>query len=321
MLSDELFTIERQQELDLSFSGTPKKKENAGNQCTEDVPPHGIVESTLAGHLGQGSCAKTINALDNTAPLPYKMGRVFGRWFLKHNAGALRELGEAMAAETRRRLQPDLEAAFKSGTVPPGDKCPSRWRNVRDVIYADWLIALFTAPQFHFQKKLGTQVCMSRHSDGGRGLVVLCVRLFSDPTLRLWQKDDTPIDVPSGPGHVYMTSILSAEHQVIHAPRSPESDVHASEGLDETEITLFIRSATLGHNRCSNAARLWCDDLDGKLCAALNDAYGSWQRSHTLVLPSAADLRAARHQAQTTEAEVSNPASRKKARVADKAAL
>ena len=93
-------------------------------------------------------------------------------------------------------------------------------------------------------------------------------------------------------------------------------------GLGETEITLFIRSATLGHNRCSNAARLWGeDDLDGKLCAALNDAYGSWQRSHTLVLPSAADLRAARRQAQLAEAETSMPASRKRARVVDKAAF
>ena len=115
-----------------------------------------------------------------------------------------------------------------------------------------------------------------------------------------------------------MTSILSSEHHVIHAPRSPESDVHNSEGLGETEITLFIRSATLGHNRCSNAGRLWGDDLDGKLCAALNDAYGSWQRSHTLVLPSAVDLRAARRQAQLAEAEVSMPASRKRARVVDK---
>ena len=145
--------------------------------------------------------------------------------------------------------------------------------------------------------------------------MVLCVRLFGDPTLRLWQSDDTQIDVPSGPGHVYMTSILAPEHQVIHAPRSPESDVHDSLVLGETEITLFIRSATLGHQRCSNAARLWCDDLDGKLCAALNDAYGSWQRSHTLELPSAADLRAARRQAQLAEAEVSMPAARKRARV------
>ena len=149
--------------------------------------------------------------------------------------------------------------------------------------------------------------------------MVLCVRLFGDPTLRLWQTDDTPIDVPSGPGHVYMTSILTAEHQVIHAPRSSESHFHNSEGLDDTEITLFIRSATLGHNRCSNAARLWCDDIDGRLCAALNDAYGSWQRSHTLLLPSAADLRAARREAQVAEAEDSMPASRKRARVVDKA--
>ena len=321
MRCDDLFDNERQKELELSFNGKPKKKENAVHQCTEDVPPHGTVKLTVTGHLGQGSCATSINTLDNTAPLPYKMGLVFGRWFLTRNEGALRELGNAMAAETKRRLRPELEAEFKSGTVPPGEKCPQRWRNVRDIVHADWLSALFTAPQLHIQKKLGTQVCMPRHFDGGRGLVVLCVRLFGDPTLRLWQADDTPIDVPSGPGHVYMTSILAPEHQVIHAPRSPESDVHDSLLLGETEITLFIRSATLGHNRCSNAGRLWGDDLDGKLCAALNDAYTTWQRSHTLVLPSAADLRAARRQAQLAEAEVSKPASRKRRRVVGKAAF
>ena len=79
MRSDDVFTDERQQELELSFGGKPKNKENAGNQCSEDAPPHGTVKLTVAGHLGQGSCAKTINSLDNTAPLPYKMGLVFGR--------------------------------------------------------------------------------------------------------------------------------------------------------------------------------------------------------------------------------------------------
>ena len=153
---------------------------------------------------------------------------------------------------------------------------------------------------------------MPRHFDGGRGLVVLCVRLFGDPTLRLWQSDGTTIDVPSGPGHVYMTSILAPEHQVIHAPRSSDSDVHESRVLGETEITLFIRSATLAHNRCSNAGRLWGDDIDGQLCAALNDAFVSWQRRHTLVRPSGADLSAARRQARLAAAEGSKPAKRRR---------
>ena len=312
MRDDDLFRDECQERLELSFSARPRKTENAGNRCTEDVAPHGTVKLTVTGHLGRGSPAATINALDNTGPLPYEMGCVFGRWFLDHNEAALRELGNAMAAETQRRLRPDIEAAFKNEVVPSGPKCPEKWRNVRDVIHSDWLSILFSAPQLHIQRKLPTQVLMPRHFDGGRGLVVLCVRLFGDPTLRLWQSDGTTIDVPSGPGHVYMTSILAPEHQVIHAPRSSDSDVHNSRVLGETEITLFIRSATLAHNRCSNAGRLWGDDIDGQLCAALNDAFVSWQRRHTLVLPSGADLSAARRQARLAAAEDSKPAKRRR---------
>ena len=155
---------------------------------------------------------------------------------------------------------------------------------------------------------------MPRHFDGGRGLVVLCVRVFGSPTLRLWRADATTIDVPSGPGHVYMTSILAPEHQVIHSARSQESDLHESAELGETEITLFIRSATFAHNRCSNASRLWCDDIDGKLCVALNDAFASRQLCHTLELPTGAALRAARLQTQ----EGTRPAKRRRCFAAGK---
>ena len=143
--------------------------------------------------------------------------------------------------------------------------------------------------------------------------MVLCVRLFGDPTLRLWDSDGKTHDVPSGPGHVYMTSILTTEHQVIHAPLLGATDFHDSPLLGATEITLFIRSATLAHNRCSNASRIWHDDVDGKLCAALTDAFASWQRCHSLQLPNASDLRAARRQSRLDAAEASKPAKRRKA--------
>ena len=120
MRCDDLFDEGRQQELELSFDGRPTR-ENAIHQRTESVPPHGPVKVTVTGHLGQGSCATRINALDTTAPLPYKVGLVFGRWLLAHNEGALCELGNAMAAETKRRLLPELEAEFKDGVVPPGE--------------------------------------------------------------------------------------------------------------------------------------------------------------------------------------------------------
>ena len=195
--------------------------------------------------------------------------------------------------------------------------CPLKFRNVRDIIHGDWLNMLFSAPQLHIQKKLPTQVMMPRHFDGGRGLVVICVRLFGDPTLRLWQADNNTVDVPSGPGHVYMTSILGAEHMVIHAPQAPGADVHNSSMLGETEITLFIRSATLSWNQCSNAGFLWGESIDGKLSAALTDAFASWQRRHSLVLPSGSDLRAAQRQEQLAAAEGSRPAKRKRLKEQD----
>ena len=124
MRDDDLFRDECQEGLELSFSARPGKKENAGNRCTEDVAPHGTVKLTVTGHLGRGSPAATINALDSTGPLPYEMGCVFGCWFLDRNEAALRELGNAMAAETQRRLRPDIEAAFKNGVAPLGAHMP-----------------------------------------------------------------------------------------------------------------------------------------------------------------------------------------------------
>ena len=93
------------------------------------------------------------------------------------------------------------------------------------------------------------------------------------------------------------------------------SDVHESRALGEVEVTLFFRSATLGHNRCSNAGLLWNDDIDGKLCAALNAAFAEWAVSHALVLPTGAELRVARDEARRAASEADRPA-RKKARVA-----
>ena len=306
--SDEFFEPARQKELELSFTQKPKIKENARIRCTESVEPHGVVKLTLTGHLGRGSAASSINDLANTEPLPYSMALTFGQWFIDRNEGALTELGNAMAAEAQRHLRREIVKAFPSGVVPKGKQCPHKWRNVRDVIHADWRSTLLTCPQLHIQKALGKEVLMPRHLDGGRGLVVLCVRIFGGPTLRLWRADDTTIEVPSGPGHVYMTSILAPEHQVVHAGRSNESDLHESAELGATEVTLFIRSATLAHNRCSNAGRLWGDDIDGKLCAALNDAFVSWQLRHALELPTGAELRAARRQTP----EGSRPAKRRR---------
>ena len=102
------------------------------------MEPHGVVKLTLTGHLGRGSAASSINDLDNAEPLPYRTALAFSQWFVDRNESALAELGCAMAAATQRLLGPEILAAFPSGVVPKGARCLHQWRNVRDVIYADW---------------------------------------------------------------------------------------------------------------------------------------------------------------------------------------
>ena len=143
-------------------------------------------------------------------------------------------------------------------------------------------------------------------------MLVLCLRLFGHPTLRFWKADGTTIDLPSSPGDVYITSMLAPEHQVMHSEKGAESDLHESEALGATEVTLFIRSATLAHNRCSNAGRLWGDDVDGALCVVLRDAIASWLRSHELVLPDAHELQQEIDQPSASEAD--KPASKRRRR-------
>ncbi len=192
-----------------------------------------------------------------------------------------------------------------------------RWRNVRDIIYGDWRRTFLTGAQIHAQKKLAEQVRLPRHFDGGRGLLCLCCRIYGDPTLRVWLEDGEFEDIPSFPGSVYITSLLATEHQVIHSPRVPESDVSNSQALGEVEVTLFLRSATLGHNRCVNSGFLWADNVDGRLCAALNEAFAEWAVSHTLELPTGAELLRFRDETRRLAAEEDPPA-RKKARKSHK---
>ena len=283
--------------------------------CTEAVPPHGVVKLTIAGNLGQGSQAATINKLSNGCELPCEWWRALANAFVERNAAALTALQKAWADAARRDLQRDIQQAFEGGVVPEGQSCPEGWRNVRDVIYGDWRRTFLVGAQGHVQKKLPVQVRMPRHFDGGRGLLCFCCRVYGDPTLRVWRGDGTFEDIPSFPGSVYLTSLLASEHQVIHAAREPGSDVYDSRALDaEVEVTFFCRSATLGHKSCSQAGFLWNDDLDGRLCAALNAAFAGWAESHTLELPTGPELRVARDEARRAAAEADRPA-RKKARV------
>ena len=80
------------------------------------------------------------------------------------------------------------------------------------------------------------------------------------------------------------------------------------------EVTLFCRSATLGQNSCSLPQFLWHDNIDGKLCGALNQAFLEWAgaHSHSLVMPTGAELRAARDKARRA-AQEANPPARTKA--------
>ena len=141
-------------------------------------------------------------------------------------------------------------------------------------------------------------------------MLVLCLRLFGNPTLRFWRADGATIDLPSSPGDVYITSMLAPEHQVMHSKRGWASDMHESEALGAAEVTLFIRSATFAHNRCSLPGRQWCDGIDGALCAALRDSIASWLRAHELALPDAYEL--SKEIATSSSSSASKPAAKRK---------
>ena len=307
---DRFFTNGRQKELELSFGEKPSRAENASIMCTEDVEPHGTVKLTVGGNIGHGSAASSINDLTNTGVLPYDTGCAWVRSFVSKNAFALTDLNKGMIRETEIQLKAQIEKQFKGRGVPEGNQCPRAWRNVRDVLYCkNWVEVLLSAAQLHINRKSYQRINLPRHFDGGRGVLVLCLRLFGNPTLRLWQADGTSIDLPSAPGDVYITSMLAPEHQVMHSERDNESDMHESEALGATEVTLFIRSATFAHNRCSNAGRLWCDDIDGALCAALRDAIASWLRTRELKLPDVHELQQELAQASS---QASRPAKRRR---------
>jgi hypothetical protein len=309
--NDDFFVDARQKELELGFAKKRRRLENSEIRCTEDVAPHGTVKLTLSGHIGHGSVASTINDLVNVRTLPYDAGCAWVRAFLTKNTLVLTDLNNLMIHETKQQLKEQIQKQFKGRGVPNDNTCPIGWRNVRDVLHCkNWMEVLLSAAQLHINRKSEVPINLPRHFDGGRGALVLCVRLFGNPTLRFWQTDGTFIDLPSSPGDVYITSMLAAEHQVMHSERDAKSDMHESEALGATEVTLFVRSATLAHNRCSVSGRLWCDDIDGALCSALRDSITSWLRTHELALPDAHELQ--QEIAQPSSSKASKPAAKRR---------
>ena len=81
---DKFFTAEYQAALELGWDmDAVREKENKARMCTEAVPPHGVVKLTIAGNLGQGTQAATINKLSNGCELPCEWARVLANacWF------------------------------------------------------------------------------------------------------------------------------------------------------------------------------------------------------------------------------------------------
>ncbi len=114
------------------------------------------------------------------------------------------EAGEAlhtgMIDSALRALAPEMkEAGFEAG-IPKDNTCPQAWRNVRDLVHSDWRRDFFVGGQIHVQSKKAEQVRLPRHFDGGRGLLVLCARVFGDPVLRVWEADGTYRDMPGFSG-------------------------------------------------------------------------------------------------------------------------
>ena len=94
---DELFTPARQKELELTLDLSEVKSPTMKNRmCVEPVAPHGNVKFAIAGHLGRGSPAMTINKLCNTAALPFETGCALAREIMDCNEVAWAVLHKGM---------------------------------------------------------------------------------------------------------------------------------------------------------------------------------------------------------------------------------
>ena len=275
-----VWTSERQRELKFSFD-----KKHSAAHAIEEVDGE-KVKFSCGGHFGRGSASTSINGTDNTELLPCERSRWLIQWIVDHNRAQFDELFRIFRAAIKRE--------FKPTELPEAEgRCAKDRLNIKDFLHGDPADMLFTAPQLHIQKEEEKCRPMPKHFDGGRGLIVLAIALWSNRLIRIWRKDGTIAEMRTKSGHCYLANFIGCEHQVVHEADSEPEDVAHTEHLGRFQALLFVRCATFRHNRCANACFLWNEGLDGRLCDALNRGYMKWAASHQIELPNRADLEAA----------------------------
>ena len=321
----------------MSFGRKSKVKAVAEAQGLEPVPDRPTVSKFwLAGHYGRGSASGEANGLKTGAAVPCEVLNSFLEAFVEHNASEWERLFGRMQASVQKEFADEL---------PRLSRKPA-FLNVKDFLSIGdkltWRDFLLTADEVHFQSVENVNlsasggrvltkrpasgsaggarpasggsdlVAMPVHYDGGRGLIVLGISLWTSRVVRMWHADGTMTEMKTEPGHCYLANFIGVEHQVVHERGGGEAGRgHTSTSvLGKFEAIYFARSATFRHNKCANECRLWTgsasDAIDARLCLALCQAYAAWEATATLELPSLADVRVRR------ELQASRPGKRRR---------
>ena len=278
--ADPFFSDDKQKELGLSWETLPT--DPILRQATELESNGPIKKLTFCGHYGRGSASLTINNLRNDKPMPVHTACVAVSWVVEHNRWRLQALMDC--------IKKHIHLQFAKNDIPKATgRCKPAQANTKDFLHGDPFRFVLTAPQIHLSTGTGA---MPKHFDGGRGAIVLAISLWSRRSLRVYLANGGQQTIGTGSGHVYLANLIGAEHQVLHTDPGRNEDFARSKQLGEYEAVIFVRSATFRHVRCSNAGRLWNDDLDGQLCRAFSDAYTEWHCSaaSALELPNLQDL-------------------------------
>jgi hypothetical protein len=98
---------------------------------------------------------------------------------------------------------------------------------------------------------------MSPHDDGSAGMLLMGLQTAAgDRELHVELKNGEIIVIPCEPGHLYVSNIAAAKHQVVHPARVPGVEV---EGLGQVEIAIVVRSTWFGKHKARG-----CQGLEGR---------------------------------------------------------
>ena len=158
------------------------------------------LKCAIAGHLGEGSLANSVNSLGTDAPSDFTRNSAFVRALLKKNATQF------------NTLQPGFQRALAE------DKSP----NAREVCSSNVEQYLFNNLQLNAMsarfKELVPHWGLSPHPDGSAGMLLLAYQVVGAREMGLRQENGDELVLQCFPGHVYICNVATAFHQVRIVP-------------------------------------------------------------------------------------------------------